>query len=227
LTLPPLSNQDVHLHFLLLGEKRGEDLSKPELILSQDEKKRAAQYRFDKDRFVFIQTRFFLRRLLGGYLNCPPASIRFAYTDKDKPYLVSPQNPAGLQFNVSHSGEAALLGFTQGQLIGVDLEHVRPILDLPQIVEQFFSDPQKQEMHEAAPDQKNSLFFKHWTRIEADLKASGKGLSGLRQGAQNFLHTFMPQEGHMASVAVGNPLSRFSLFEWRSPEEFKNEKYAA
>ena len=93
---------DVWLVPLKAGASRLHSLH---ATLSDDEKKRASRLRAASDRRKFIVARGMLRRLLGLYLDKPPADLQFAYGRHGKPRLKS---AADLQFNTAHSGERAV-----------------------------------------------------------------------------------------------------------------------
>src|SRR5438477_5745599 len=80
-------------------------------LLSEDERARAARFKFERDRCRFIAARAALRILLGRYLHVPGEEISFEYGPKGKPYLRSTENPERLQFKVSHSADLALVAF--------------------------------------------------------------------------------------------------------------------
>jgi phosphopantetheinyl transferase len=50
-----------------------------EPVLTDDDRRRAAGFRFEHLRNSFLVTRGILRCLLGCYLDLPPASVRFNY----------------------------------------------------------------------------------------------------------------------------------------------------
>lgn len=143
-------------------------------ILSPDERTRAARFHFSRDRQHFTATRALLRIILAGYLASDPGDLTFRYSKTGKPSLNSAEN---LEFNVSHSGEVALLAFTRGRQVGVDVEHVRENFDHEAIAGRFFSRQEQQQLAELAPAERYRGFFRCWTRKEAYIKAEGTGLS--------------------------------------------------
>jgi 4'-phosphopantetheinyl transferase len=66
--------------------------------------------------------------LLGHYLGEPPDALGFGYRDKGKPYLATPPG-APLRFDVSHSGDLALLAFARDRELGVELEQRRALFN--------------------------------------------------------------------------------------------------
>lgn len=146
-------------------------------ILSADEKTRAARYHRDIDRHYFITTRATLRRILGSYLNSDPTMLTFMYSEKEKPSLAGPDAGSRIEFNLSHSGGLALLAFTRSREIGVDVEQVRQDFDTAKIAARFFSTAEQEQLAALPQDQRSEAFFLCWTRKEAYIKATGKGLS--------------------------------------------------
>ena len=79
--------------------------------LAPDERHRASEYRFDDPRRRYVVARGTLRRLLGEYLDSDPTSIELTIDQNKKPHLASQYAAADLHFNVSHSGDLAMIGF--------------------------------------------------------------------------------------------------------------------
>jgi 4'-phosphopantetheinyl transferase len=143
-------------------------------LLSTDEIARANKFRFVQHRSRFIAARGILRQLLGNYLAASPRSLVFSYSDRGKPRLAK---DISLQFNISHSQEYALFGFTLNHLIGVDIEYQRAMPDALKIAQRFFSAREYKMLEEVALEQQSKLFFQLWTAKESYLKATGTGLS--------------------------------------------------
>lgn len=173
---PTLTWSDIHLWCASLDQstERREQLGQ---TLSADEQAKADRFRFERDRHHFIVARGILRALLGQYLDLDPASIQFCYGAHGKPQLASLHHASPLRFNLSHSHELALYAFTLNSRIGVDLEYIRPMSDMTQIVTSFFAETEKKVFHALPLDQRPLAFFNGWTRKEACLKAIGEGLS--------------------------------------------------
>ncbi len=141
--------------------------------LSADEIQRAIRFHFPADRDRFISAHGILREILGRYLHCKPGDLAFSVNQYGKPALVN----SNLEFNLSHSGDFALLAITKGRKLGVDVERIRTDMELESMASRNFS---KAEVHElmALPSEKREIgFFNCWTRKEAYIKAHGLGLS--------------------------------------------------
>lgn len=163
----------VHLWQRTL-ENSAPDLDACYALLNSEERAKAARYRIERPRSDYILTRGTLRALLSRYLRRHPTEISFRYTEHEKPNLTSDTD---LRFNVSHSDGLALLGFTRTREIGVDVEKIRPQVDVRQLTERFFSVHEGSAMRDLSGDDLHSAFFRCWTRKEAYIKASGEGLS--------------------------------------------------
>lgn len=160
-------------------------------LLSADERARARRFVFDEYRHRYIAGRGVLRLLLGGYLARPPEQLVFDYGAQGKPSLLNASGALPLRFNVSHSHAMALLAFSRGRTVGVDIEQVDAGRATVDIAQRFFA-PEEVAVFEALPeDQWAEAFFNAWTRKEAYMKADGRGLT---LGLDNFCVTLAPGE---------------------------------
>jgi 4'-phosphopantetheinyl transferase len=116
--------------------------------------------------------------VLAKYLAMAPEEITFCYSEKGKPALAKPAHEDNnFQFNVSHSGAAALFGFTRRSQIGVDIEHIRHDVEIHTIARRFFSTREQSELATFPEALQLQLFFRIWTLKESFIKALGEGLS--------------------------------------------------
>jgi 4'-phosphopantetheinyl transferase len=145
-------------------------------IISEEEQRRAAKFYFEKDRIRFIVARGYLRMILAYYLDQLPEEFRFSYNKYGKPSLEDAINN-DVRFNLSHSDEMILYGFTRCREIGVDIELTRTSKDTIQILDHFFSELEKEDFKIIPEQKKKEVFYVCWTRKEAYIKARGKGLS--------------------------------------------------
>jgi 4'-phosphopantetheinyl transferase len=174
--IPPLAGNEIHVWAITLAVTT-DILKNFAAILSPAESERAKKFKFDKHRNRFIAGRGAMRVILGKYLDATPADIRFVCLANGKPDLVEGFEGAGLHFNLSHTEDLALLAVTRVGRIGVDVECVRPIKNVDELVARFFS-PRENEIFQKVPDKdKPAAFFNLWTRKEALLKATGEGIT--------------------------------------------------
>lgn len=143
--------------------------------LSKDEQQRAALFHFQKDREHFIVARGLLREILSRYLDQKPNDISFCYNQHGKPALHT-HGQELLHFNISHSHGLALYAITS-RPIGVDIERIRTNFPHSEIAEKFFSPQENAMLRSLPPNLQPKAFFTCWTRKEAYIKATGKGLS--------------------------------------------------
>lgn len=177
--LPELGNAAIHIWGANVSmlENRLDDLK---ALLCEAEVAKADRFSRASDRASSIVARGALRLLLSGYTGVPAVELVFQYSENGKPFLVSPASSrlqdAGdtVSFNVSHSGDWVVLAIGRNRSIGVDVEKVRREMDVMPIASRYFT-PEEAKMIESAEDQ-HGLFFHHWARKEAYIKAIGSGL---------------------------------------------------
>ncbi|HEY2841713.1 MAG TPA: 4'-phosphopantetheinyl transferase superfamily protein [Pirellulales bacterium] len=143
--------------------------------LSDDERARAARFKFNKHRYRYVAARAALRRLLGRYAAVDPADLCFDYGLQGKPRIEQPTAARAISFNMSHSRDLALLAFTLGPRLGVDIEAVRNMPNALGIARRFFTVEEAELL--AAAEEVSDCFFRFWTRKEAVIKAVGTGLA--------------------------------------------------
>jgi 4'-phosphopantetheinyl transferase len=160
--------------------------------LDPDERARAARFVFERDARRFRVARGVLREILAAYLGATPDTVRFVYTAAGKPALAEPFTGAGVEFNVSHSGEIALYAIGTSGRLGVDVELIRPLDDLEALATRNFSTAEQRALLALPPGQREPAFFACWTRKEAFIKALGDGLS-------------YPLDAFTVSFAAGEP----------------------
>ena len=97
-------------------------------MLDRAEQERAARFRCPADRVRFLVGRAALRQVLGTWLDCDPAALRFRYGPHGKPVLDGSEQTTP-HFNLAHSGNLILLAFHPSRPVGVDVERLRPGLD--------------------------------------------------------------------------------------------------
>jgi 4'-phosphopantetheinyl transferase len=171
-----LPEDEVQLWRVDLQAVRGDE-SRWQEVLSSDESARASRFHFGADRQRYVATRAWLRLILASYLQTDAQHFVFCYSKKEKPSLGPAYAKSGITFNVSHSGEIALLAFARRREIGVDVEQVRENRDLEAIARRFFSTNEQEQLFALPVDERPAAFYRCWTRKEAYIKAVGDGLS--------------------------------------------------
>ena len=206
-------------------------------LLAADERARAARFLRAEHGRRYTGARAALRRVLAGYLGCAPEEIAFGYTAQRKPYLLMDANPKEIQFNLSHSGDVALIGVTRGRAIGVDIEHMAPLRDWAGVAKRYFAPEETAELSGLPDEERLEAFYRCWTRKEAYLKALGDGLTraldsfrvtlkagdapglvwsreGEAERARWMLAELRPGEGYVGAVAVEGAVDAIGRFEF-------------
>ncbi|PYQ56058.1 MAG: 4'-phosphopantetheinyl transferase [Acidobacteria bacterium] len=143
-----------------------------ESTLSADERARGDRFLLPRDGHRFRRGRALLRAILGEYLDEDPARLRIECGGHGKPRLAGGR----CQFNLSHSHDVMLVAVAAA-CVGVDVERIRPLADPERVAERFFSDAERSALASVSPRRRPEAFFRCWTRKEAFVKATGRGLS--------------------------------------------------
>jgi 4'-phosphopantetheinyl transferase len=114
-----------------------------------------------------------VRALLGRYLGADPAALRF--DERAKPRL---DPPSPLRFNLSHSGDVALLAAATEREVGVDVEEVRARRDVAALARRTMLAAERAAIEE--DDDERRAFHRHWVAKEAVAKATGRGIASPR-----------------------------------------------
>jgi 4'-phosphopantetheinyl transferase len=155
-------------------------------MLSIEEQARAARFRFDRDRVRWSHARSALRTILGSYLNTPPLEISFTLGPHGKPAV------RGVEFNLSHSGGWAMIAVSRGAPVGIDVEAIRPKVEMAQLLKRIGETDLAGSCEE---------LFQVWARREARSKAAGGPLLEIPSGDFRVVDLFAP-EGFAAALAM-------------------------
>lgn len=202
--------------------------------LSVDEQEKASRFKFKVDKERFIISRGILRILSGRFLQIDPKQIEFNYSEYGKPSYRENQD---LKFNLSHSEDMIVIGFTKGFEIGIDVEFIKTDFEPLKLARNFFSKTEITLLENQPKSELFKTFFRCWTRKESFIKAEGSGLSfpldqfavsadiddhaELLQTDWDFseryqwkLYSYIPATQYIGALAVRNKLSRIEFFDW-------------
>lgn len=150
------------------------------LFLEDDERGRADRFLRREDRDRFLASHAALRIILAGVLGLNPRTLAFTTSPMGRPSLAGEAGLAGrnarLDFNLSHSGDHALVALSTTSRIGVDIEAHRPLPDALRIARAHFHPREVAALEAVGPD-RETAFYGVWTAKEAFVKATGTGLS--------------------------------------------------
>ena len=207
---PQLAPGEIHLWRAALDNPVR--LSGAEAVLSREELLRAGKFARVRDRERFIAAHGALRMVLGLYLSADPQSLEFRTGPMGKPALV--QTFTDLRFNLSHSGDLALIAVTRGREVGVDVERVQRDIEFDPIVEHYFEPTEAWDLRTAPPQERVGRFFDLWTRKEACVKAEGSGLGKKVRTDRFGVRNLCPALGYAGAVASEGNEWRLACWNW-------------
>jgi 4'-phosphopantetheinyl transferase len=231
-----MAEEDVHV-WMASTTSPPLPLSQLREWLSDDERARASRFQFSRHRDGYIAGRGILRYLLAKYCGqIVPKQLEFAAGHRGKPYLKTGNGCRPLLFSQADSNGIALYAFNRRDEIGIDIEHMREVLDMDAFVSRTFSAVEKAAYFSLPFKDRKEAFFNCWTRKEAFIKAIGEGLyfpldqfdvtlkpdeparllraAGRPEPASSWLMLdFTPMTGYKAALAL--PRSECTVSFWR------------
>jgi 4'-phosphopantetheinyl transferase len=216
---PALGTGDLHLWRISTsapGENGDQALAAALALLDPSQRLRAQRLTRQTARARYVRAQAALRRILSLYLEgTRPASLVFRYGPAGKPALEDA--PPDFEFNLTTTGDLALLGISLGDAVGVDCERIRPRTGLVAIARRMFAPAQAEAIATLPEDAALVSFYRCWTAMEADAKSDGRGLFRPRPpGAQPpEIRHCVPAPGYVAAVARARvpPLRAWQMLE--------------
>jgi 4'-phosphopantetheinyl transferase len=185
--------------------------------LSATEHTRAARFGTEALRRRWIVGRATLRQLLGQHLNVDPAAVPLRRGVRGRPELDMPQAP---DFNVSHSGNTALIAIGVGlgpdERIGVDVERADRKINADGLARRVLSERERSALAPLDPDARRRRFLRLWTCKEAMSKATGDALSAPFRKMEVALDDGIRLSGGQPPYEP----ARWRLFAAHVPDEF-------
>lgn len=140
-------------------------------LLAPDEQARLHRFVHNEDRWSFAAAHAGLRLILADRLGVAPRALCFQTGAQGKPHL-----PGGPFFNLSHTRGLVAVAIANAP-VGVDVETVKDMPDLVEVAAHAFAPESCRAVRQAPTEDKQALFFRHWTLGEAFIKATGLGVS--------------------------------------------------
>jgi len=164
----------VSLWWCDLGEDDGalEELAE---WLSPQEQARARRYGYEALAQRYVRGRAALRWIVGRELGLAPRLVTIERGHRGRPHIPG----ATIDFNVSNTGNVALVGFTTrpGLRIGVDVESADRRLDHRGLARKFLTVRENAAFAGLDENAQRLAFLRSWTCKEAMSKATGDALS--------------------------------------------------
>lgn len=172
-----LADDTIHLWRVPCAEHRPEHRS----VLTPAELRRAGQLAQPAVRSRFLTARIAARTILGRALGKDPGTLRLGTlcgrcgsTRHGKPRLLD--GPAGIDFNISHSGDLVLVALARGVRVGVDIALRRPVTNPAGVAALAFGEDIAGSLDTMFEGDAVHRFFRLWTLGEARSKVDGRGL---------------------------------------------------
>ncbi len=148
-------------------------------VLDSDEQARAGKFKNDSLRRRYVEVHGRLRKLLALIVNEPPEKINIKTAEHGKPYLVDTPE---LVFNLSHSADLMVIAVGRNCQLGVDIEICKAKSSFTGLVDKCFAKEEIAYWSKFPEAQQVIEFYRFWTRKEAFVKATGRGIAlGLKQ----------------------------------------------
>jgi 4'-phosphopantetheinyl transferase len=142
-------------------------------LLSDEERRRADRFAFERDARRFVVSHAVLRKLLGQFVDVPARELQLRAERGAKPVLKT--WPHQIHFGISRSEERFLIAFASRPL-GADMEWLHRKLDIGALASQVLSHREKEAIKRLGPGDRQAGFLRCWTQKEAYLKAISRGL---------------------------------------------------
>lgn len=161
------AGEDVHIWVFSLLPADG---CSPLVAADQERAARMAP----RHRARFLATRAAVRAVLARALGADPSDVVMADDVMGKPRLLA---DVDLRFSLAHSGNLGVVALTMTRDIGVDIEDMRRSIEVDRIIRACFSRREIESLASAPQPERHAAVLTGWTRKEAYLKATGRGLS--------------------------------------------------
>jgi 4'-phosphopantetheinyl transferase len=163
----------LHLHILSVPECA--DITEYENMLhfvSEKRQERIRRFLCMQDRLVSLFTGLFVRYRISAETGIYTDDLTFEYGEYGKPYL---QNVNDYYFSVSHASNMIAFASSDDE-IGIDIETSnRTDISFVEIADLQFTSGEAEYIRNSVYPEKS--FLEIWTRKEAYVKCSGRGLS--------------------------------------------------
>jgi 4'-phosphopantetheinyl transferase len=176
---PSLLDTEVHLWRLRLDRGDQHSDTADMALLSAEQRARLQRLRSPLHRQRWLRVQAGCRRILGSYVGAAADRLVLCYGPAGKPMLAGPR--PGPEFNLTTTGDLALLAISARLPVGVDCEFERERAHLLDIARRMLGPDTERRLAAMDGPARRRAFFLHWTALEARVKADGRGLARYRQ----------------------------------------------
>ncbi len=129
-------------------------------------------------------------------------TLEFEKNPNGKPKLKN----SDIEFNLSHSGDLAVIAIAEKIPVGIDVQKIQDKTDVAKIARRFFSECESTVLLKIAPEKQRQAFFELWVKKEAIIKARGGKLSEMKNDISDekeySVKLFDVGPGYVAAVAA-------------------------
>ncbi len=177
-----LSENECHVY---LGNSRSYLNSYSTFIneLSTEERAKASSFRIERDKITYVVCHYWLRKILSELLQISMQNVMLTVEASAKPFLVNDllsAEKSNVNFNISHSADYFVIAVNKNFQVGVDIEQFTTRADFADVVNNYFTNAEKQQWQLLDQMQKSRYFSEVWTQKEAIVKTSGLGVTAIK-----------------------------------------------
>ncbi len=154
-----------------------------EAALGEEERARAARFRFERGRREYLATQALARAALSHNHPLPPEAWSFRTNAYGKP---AAEPDCGLRFNLSNCAGLVVCLTARGAEVGVDVEAGARGQEIIGLAPRVFSRREREQLEVLPGSERADRALSLWTLKEAYIKARGMGLN-LPLGKFSFL----------------------------------------
>lgn len=168
---------------------------------------------------VSFYAKLMLHNILEKDFSLKNALSSFTKDQHGKPSI----QQENLHFNLSHSGKLISVAICEKASIGIDVQLIKKYSE--GVAKRIFSE--SENAHYLNSSEQEKFFFDTWSKKEASVKATGRGIkTGLRSFSVSkqtvvvdkqelHLQEIYIKEGYSAAVAVNSPISNIVIKEYK------------
>jgi 4'-phosphopantetheinyl transferase len=162
---------EVHVWRYALSQS---DRSLSKIRLSSEEQEKLLGFHQERDRLMRSAAWRMMRLVLSRYLGVDSQHVCIDRSAEGRPYL---KPEAELDFNLSHTADAALLAVSRRRRVGIDIETCANASKFDRdLIGGAFSVEEQRILEKVSNAERPIWALQWWTRKEAVLKAIGIGL---------------------------------------------------